>query len=536
MKRILSANSGLRRVAAIFSQVLLFAAGVSSTTLAVAGGVDAVLVMDSSGSMAKNDPEKLRVPAARMFISLLGGDDRIGLISFSDNGYPVLHLTTPATDTNARILASADKVSSKGVYTNLYAALSKGIEMLGKEGKQGQEKMLVLMSDGKMDVGNSDEDWALTQKLQGELLQAARDKGIKLYTIAFTESSDIELLKQVAKETDALFKLARSDQDLHDVFSAIFESAKDPDMLPVEGGEFMVDGSIEEVTIVASKEREDVRIYLQSPDGRKLGAENADDKLKWFLSHHFDMITLRNPDPGAWKLLFTGGSNRAYIVTNMALNHNPQRSSLMAGDDMVLESWLEQDGKLLDKEAVLTNTRFLMEIEDPNGARARFDLFDKGEYGDKKPADGVYSNTLSYENAGTYQIRIIVEGETFQRQKTVHFEIAPRPAGLPKPELEEQAEAQPAPEQKAEPEPESEPEPDNAVAEQAAGPGVTPQEDPEQQPQPEKKKDVHLGLVAGVFMGINLLLGAIVFAVWWFLKKRKKSDSAEADDEEGEEA
>lgn len=539
MRRILSADSSRRRVSAFFSLVLLFAAGVPSAALAAAGGVDAVLVMDSSGSMAKNDPKKLRVPAARMFMSLLGGEDRIGLISFSDNGYPVLHLTTPTTDSKARILASADKVSSKGVYTNLNAALSKGIEMLVKEGKQGQEKMLVLMSDGKMDVGNSDEDWTLTQKLQGELLQAARDKGIKVYTIAFTEASDIELLKQVAKETDALFKLARSDQDLHDVFSVIFESAKDPDMLPIEGREFMVDGSIEEVTIVASKEREDVRIYLQSPDGRKLGAENADDKLKWFLSHHFDMITLSNPEPGAWKLLFTGGSNRAYIVTNMALNHNPQQPSLMVGEDMVLESWLEQDGKLLDKEAVLTNTRFLMEIQDPNGATARFDLFDKGEYGDKKPADGVYSNTLSYENAGTYQIRIIVEGETFQRQKTVHFDIAPIPTGLAKPEREEQAQAEPQseadPEQKAKPEPE--PETDNTAAEQAAGPEVSPEEapqpeeDPEQQPPPEKKKNVHLGLVAGVFMGINLLLGAIVFAVWWFLKKRNKTDSAEADDE-----
>ena len=44
-------------------------------------------------------------------------------------------------------------------------------------------------------------------------------------------------------------------------------------MLPVEGGEFVVDASIEEVTIVASKEREDVRIYLQSPDDRKLSRE-----------------------------------------------------------------------------------------------------------------------------------------------------------------------------------------------------------------------------------------------------------------------
>ncbi len=542
MRRILSAKSSRRHLCAFFSLVLLATAGDPVAAVAAAGGVDAVLIMDSSGSMAKNDPKKLRVPAARMFMSLLGDEDRIGLISFSDNGYPVLHLTTPTTDTKTRILASVDKVSSKGVYTNLYAALSKGIEMLEKEGKQGQEKMLVLMSDGKMDVGNSDEDWALTQKLQGDLLQAARDKGIKLYTIAFTEASDIELLKQVAKQTDALFNLARSDQDLHDVFSAIFESAKDPDMLPIEGGGFMVDGSIEEVTIVASKEREDVRIYLQSPDGRKLGAENADGKLKWFLSHHFDMITVSDPKPGAWKLLFTGGRNRAYIVTNMALNHNPQQSSLMAGDDMVLESWLEQDSKLLDKEAVLTNTRFLMEIEDPNGATARFDLFDKGEYGDKKPADGVYSNTLSYENAGTYQIRIIVEGETFQRQKTVHFDIAPIPAGVAKPEREQQAQAEPQaeadPEQKAKPEPE--PDTDNTAAEQAAGPAVSPEEapqaeeEPQQQAQPEKKKDVNLGLVAGVFMGINLLLGSIVFAVWWFLRKRRKADTAEGDDEEGE--
>jgi len=243
---------------------LVFLIAASFVSVAQAG-VDAVLVMDSSGSMAKNDPNKLRVPAAKMFMSLLGAQDRIGLISFSDNGYPVLHLTAPGPKTNARILASADKVSSKGVYTNLYAALEKGLAMLDKEGRAGQEKMLVLMSDGKMDVGDTDEDWALTQKLQGELLRSARDSGIKVYTIAFTEASDVELLKEVADETGALFKLAKTDRDLHEVFSAIFESAKDPDMLPIEGGEFVVDASIEEVTIVASKEREDVRIFLQTP-------------------------------------------------------------------------------------------------------------------------------------------------------------------------------------------------------------------------------------------------------------------------------
>ncbi len=512
--------------------VFLIATSFVSIAQAAGGGVDAVLVMDSSGSMAKNDPRKLRVPAAKMFMSLLGEQDRIGLISFSDNGYPVLHLTAPGPKTNARILASADKVSSRGVYTNLHAALEKGLAMLEKEGQQGQEQMLVLMSDGKMDVGDSDEDWALTQKLQGDLLQTARERGVKVYTIAFTEASDVELMKEVANETGALFKLANTDQDLHEVFSAIFESAKDPDMLPIEGEEFVVDASIEEVTIVASREREDVRIFLQSPQGKQLSSDDAGDKIKWFVSHHFDMITLSDPEPGTWKLLYTGGRNRAYIVTNMSLNHNSLNPNLKVGKDMVLEAWLEQNGKLLDKEAVLTNTKFIMEIQDPNGESVRFDLFDRGEYGDRKPADGIYSNTLSYENPGAYRLSLIAKGETFQRQKTVHFEVAAPPPGLepPAPEPAEVSEPVTEPEPEAKPEPEPEPEvaaePESEVSE------------PESSAAPEKKKGMNLGLAIGVFVGVNLLLGAIGFAVWWFLKKRKKSagakDSENEDDEEEE--
>ncbi|VAW82396.1 hypothetical protein MNBD_GAMMA13-1742 [hydrothermal vent metagenome] len=497
---------------------------------ATSAGVDAVLIMDSSGSMAKNDPDKLRVPAAKLFMSLLGAQDRIGLISFSDNGYPVLHLTAPGAKNNARILASADKVSSKGVYTNLYAALVKGVAMLDKEAKPGQEKMLVLMSDGRMDVGNTDEDWTLAQKIQGELLQEIREKGIKVYTIAFTEASDVDLLQEVARESGALFKLARSDKDLHEVFSAIFESAKKPDMLPIEGGEFVVDAAIEEVTIVASKEREDVRVFLQSPDGKKLGSEDAGDALKWFMSSHFDMITLKKPTTGTWKLLFTAGKNRAYIVTNMTLNNSPQQPNLNTGEDMVLGTWLEQDGKLLDKEAVLTNTHFVMQIEAPDGAKADFDLYDTGQYGDKKVNDGVYSNTLSYEIPGSYKIDIIAESETFKRQKTVHFEVAAAPASLEvPPAVEAEPEAAPEPEEKAETEIDAKP-----VADEADE--VTEKAEPIAGQKPKKKKKgVNIGMAIGVFVGVNMLLGLIGFGVWWFLKKRKQKAAADGNDEETEE-
>ncbi len=492
-------------------------------------GVDAVLIMDSSGSMAKNDPKKLRVPAAKMFMSLLREEDRVGLISFSDNGYPVLRPTAPLPGKMSRILRSADKVSSRGVYTNIHAALSKGISMLDRFGKDGQEKMLILMSDGKMDVGNATEDTRLTEDVRSNITQTLKEKNIKVYTIAFTESSDVELMRHLADETGALYRLAKDDEDLHEVFSAIFETAKNPDMLPIDGGEFTVDASIEEVTIVASKEQASVRVFLQSPEGKKLSAKSANKNLKWFASHHFDMITIKNPQPGIWKLLSTSGKNRAYIVTDMSLHHNPQLLKLEKNTDMVVETWLEEGGKLLNREAVLTGTEFYLAIEDPSGSKAEFNLFDNGEYGDRKAADGRYSNTLAYENPGAYRISLRAIGETFKREKTINFDIAApdsagevivaavkdtdeEPAVSPKPEPEKI----PAPEADSKPVPEERKEPEEA--EETSKPKPT---------EEESEKGPGVVAVLGIFVGINVLLGMMGAGIWWLIKRRKKSVTAE---------
>ena len=498
-------------------------------------GVDAVLIMDSSGSMAKNDPKKLRVPAAKLFMSLLREEDRVGLISFSDSGYPVLRLTTPLPGNMRKILKSADKVTSKGVYTNIHDALNKGIAMLDKYGNEDQEKMLVLMSDGKMDVGNKAKDSWLTFDVRDTITAALKEKNIKVYTIAFTESSDVELMQHLADETGALYRLAKNDEDLHEVFSAIFETAKNPDMLPIEGGEFTVDKSIAEVTLVASKINSRARVYLQTPDGKKLSSKNArkNRNLKWFSSHHFDMITIKFPQPGTWKLLSTSGKNRAYIVTNMSLHHNTQELKLDKNSDMVIEAWLEEEGTLLDREAILTGTEFYLAIEDPDGATAEFNLFDNGEYGDRKAADGHYSNTLAYENPGAYRLSLRAIGETFEREKTINFNIA-----VPQEKVDEPPEQAPISEPKTEPVPVPEPE---IVAAPEVSEESTNKNPDAPKPETTEKVDEGMGVgaVIGIFMGINLLLGLIGTGIWWFLKRRNKpaeseeeTDQEEADEEQ----
>ena len=103
--------------------------------------MDVVLVMDSTGSMKKTDPLFLRIPAAKLFISLLDKNDRAGVISFSDSA-ELLSSSVLLDSENGKntLFQAVDKITSAGLHTNIYEALNKGIEVLGAEKRPGSEK------------------------------------------------------------------------------------------------------------------------------------------------------------------------------------------------------------------------------------------------------------------------------------------------------------------------------------------------------------------------------------------------------------
>lgn len=474
-------------------------------------GIDAVLVLDSSGSMKQTDPDRLRVPAAKLFLSLLRAEDRVAVISFSDRAYPIVELSALGSEpTRARLLQAVDKVSSDGAHTNLHDALVAARSVLNAASKPASARYIILMSDGKMDVGDRARDASLLHAMRSDVLAAIKGDGIRVYSLAFTRASDIDLLRTLAEDSEGLFQLAETDKELHGVFARLFEGAKQPDMLAIEGGEFVADGNIQEVNIIASKERAAVRIYVRDPDGKRYTRDEHRDDMRWFAAERFEMITIPYPKSGTWKLLFSEGENKAYIVTDLQLETNVSDRAVSAGQELAVQAWLRREGKTVDQLEFLDNSEFLVEILQPDGQVARHSLFDLGKDGDDKAGDGVHGATIPFYKEGPHQVTVTVRAKTFGRQIKRYVNVQPAAAtGEPTPvATPPPAEPEPVP-------PPAEPEPAEPATEE---------------PTPAAPQSLSLGWLLVAFLAFN----AMIAGVWILVVALRRKKAAVAQQEAAE--
>jgi von Willebrand factor type A domain-containing protein len=416
------------------SLILGLIPGLSSTNLNATEKLplDTVVIMDSSGSMKQTDPKQLRKPAAKLFISLLDTDDQLSVVSFSSQAWPITFLTPLKTDKQLnQALRATDKISHKGMYTNIHAAISKGITLLKESDQLNREPIIILMSDGQMDVGNAEKSALLREQIFNDLLPQLIEHNIKIYSIAFTEASDQELLQEIAEATDGRYALAASDDVLHKVFSKIFEQTKQPDMLPLNENKFIVDVSINEITIIANKDSDSSKIYLKPPIGDKINSTFKSEKIKWFVSTSFDMITIQKPDEGEWKILYSDDDNRAYIVTDIKLRTQFEFNANSYQPELIIKSWFIQNEETQANEDLLKNMEVMLEIEHPDDTIETFAV-------DAANEDGEFIVRFKPEADGIYGAAIIAKSRTFQRQQIFSFKntmpTEPEPVKPPKEE------------------------------------------------------------------------------------------------------
>ncbi len=171
--------------------------------------------------MQWNDPQALRLSAAKNFVDSLLPEDRAAVVDFDSYSKVLQGLTTD----KGAVKAAIDRIDAWGG-TNIASGLTAANDLLVKNGDPDRARMVILLTDGMNDP------WWLRPYLDALTVQASQTSAqhaITVYTIGLGTTLDEVLLKQVATTTGGSYHHVGSADQLPQVFRRISEhTGQDP--------------------------------------------------------------------------------------------------------------------------------------------------------------------------------------------------------------------------------------------------------------------------------------------------------------------
>ncbi|MCU1352097.1 MAG: hypothetical protein JWM05_1306 [Acidimicrobiales bacterium] len=198
-----------------------------------------LLVLDVSGSMAEpaddanpDGPTKLDLAkkASIEALSQFKSTDDVGLRIFStelgpsrDQEYLDL-LPVQQISSNREGLATKIRDQQPVQATPLYSVTQASYEAALKDYDPTRINAIVLLTDGKNDDGNQEDDARQLQQLLDTLHRGSsgeQAKPIRIFPIAYGSSADLDTLKQIAEATNSAAYDARDPASITKVFTAV---------------------------------------------------------------------------------------------------------------------------------------------------------------------------------------------------------------------------------------------------------------------------------------------------------------------------
>jgi hypothetical protein len=391
--------------------------------------VDAVLVLDQSGSMLATDPLKLRVEGAKLFTQFLKKGDRLGIISFAENATVVRPLSDFDGSQIEQVGQEIEAVPATGQYTDISSGIDKAVTMLANNHRDGANTTIILMSDGKMEppimAGSAS---VLTQNLVEVTLPELKKQGTKVYTLSFSDQADKDLLQEIAAVTDAISWYTPTADKIHESFANLFLAVKKPQVVPMTKKGFKLDADVQEATFYINREEVSGEIAVVRPSGESITQSKTSPDIKWFSGQKFDVVTITQPTAGDWQL--SGVTNQegfATVLTKLRLV-SEWPTNLYAQNKITLEARLFEEDKPIVLPEMSQTITFAFQVTPTDKVSEpiiRDFLTDDGKNGDKIAKDGVFSKTIEIEEAGEYKLRVLAKAPTFERNQQIPFRVKP---------------------------------------------------------------------------------------------------------------
>jgi Mg-chelatase subunit ChlD len=121
-----------------------------------------VFLMDASGSMQENDPQRLRKAAAQAVVSLLNPEDEVAVVEYAAEGRAIISQDGQPwsrADRQEALFKAIEEIGDRGGYTDFYAGLRAGLTAF--EGvPETHRKIMLLLTDGILEPNPLDPSYA----------------------------------------------------------------------------------------------------------------------------------------------------------------------------------------------------------------------------------------------------------------------------------------------------------------------------------------------------------------------------------------
>jgi uncharacterized protein (TIGR03503 family) len=395
---------------------------------------DIRILIDVSGSMKKNDPNNLRVPALRLIVGLLPNDIKAGTWTFGK----YVNMLVPFREVNDAWKLEAElqskNINSHGLFTNIEQALNKATA--NQKGVDARyRRSVILLSDGLVDISR---DEAVNKKSRQRILDVIvprlKNNNVAVHTIALSESADHKLLRAISLATDGGYKQVDNADQLQRVFLHLFEKATTRDTVPLVDNEFRIDSSVSEMTLLVFRRKGSQLTELLLPDQSRISQKELPNNVRWHSEGNYDLITIDKPLVGQWLInADIDPDNRVMVVTDLKLTTTDLPNNILIGETF------DFDVNLTDKNKLIVRQDFLKLVDAQ--LKLESEVTDASDRSlNAKQKKGVYRTQVGDNfQPGRNDVVITMTSDTFERQRRQSINVVETPFDITVDQLREEA-------------------------------------------------------------------------------------------------
>ena len=387
---------------------------------------DLRIIVDISGSMKKTDPKNLRRSAVRLLAGLVPEGSRAGIWNFGKEVNMSVKIGTVDEAWRKLARAQSKKISSVGLYTNIESVMRKA-SFDWRKADPRYKRNIIILTDGHVDISKDEKlNKESRNRILKEVLPKFEKAQVRIHTIALSDDVDESLLSTLSAYTDGLYKKANNAEDLQKIFLQMLEQSVNLDTLPIRDNKFSVDESINDMTLLVFNKDKSRPTVIISPSGKRWESSSHPSKVKWFSDEGYDLITIKNPEKGEWKIQApTDPNNRVVVATNLKLKLSDIPSYLLLGDALNITTHLEEDGKPLTDERLLSKFNFVLNTDTELLSERRYPL--------TKVEGDAFSYNVQFAaifKEGNNELVIQAKSPTVEREIHHQFKVYTTPAEI----------------------------------------------------------------------------------------------------------